>query len=446
MVNAVVFAIATGIGLLTDKYMLEATNFVEHYAIHLQPSSEQKEFIKSAMYAGAILGMISLGPISDVLGRRFCLITCSVITLVGCLLSTCAWDANVLIAARIITGIGMGGEYPLASSHSAESAENTSNGSRNVALLYLFGSGFGPILCDFVCYFMDAIGAAPSLIWRTIFGVGTFFALVGLILRVLTTENSHKFIKAAKSEKGATRSFLVAYWQPLLGTALIWCLFDIVEYGLKQNDAAIFSAAEGGPYKDSVLTVMATRCLVIPSLVFTPWLLSKVSSKQVQLLGFCGCFITNLCLAIGYNDLKHISLLFDTLYIVQLSFQSLPGVTTMALSAEIFPSAMRGTGAGISAASGKIGATFGSFFFTMLKEKHEINAIFWVVVCTSTLALVLTCLLTPFYNGATLDAADMIASSGQLKEAKKMLYSGPVEEKNDEINAENEGTGQAVAV
>lgn len=50
------------------------------------------------------------------------------------------------------------------------------------------------------------------------------------------------------------------------------------------------------------------------------------------------------------------------------SFQSLPGVTTMAISAEIFPSMARGTAAGFSAASGKLGATIGSYVFSELKN------------------------------------------------------------------------------
>jgi len=153
--------------------------------------------------------------------------------------------------------------------------------------------------------------------------------------------------------------------------------------------------------------------------------LTKISSKRVQLIGFSGCLLANLALAAGYRQLKEIVLLFDALYIVQLSFQSLPGVTTMAISAEIFPSAMRGTGAGISAASGKIGATLGSFFFTMLKEEGHINAIFWTVVCTSALALTVTAVLTPHYNGHTLDKAESFAISGELRAAKKVLYSGP---------------------
>lgn len=52
-----------------------------------------------------------------------------------------------------------------------------------------------------------------------------------------------------------------------MGTAGGWFLYDIVEYGLKQNDAAIFDAGHDGAYSDSVLSVFFTRLLVIPSLM-----------------------------------------------------------------------------------------------------------------------------------------------------------------------------------
>merc|ERR1719454_2728447 len=102
--------------------------------------------------------MIVMGPLSDIVGRRVSLLLCSLITLAGALLSTFAWSEDVLIVARIITGIGMGGEYPLASSHSAESSKNTADGAKNVAFLYLFGSGGGQALCPLVTYFMDVAG------------------------------------------------------------------------------------------------------------------------------------------------------------------------------------------------------------------------------------------------------------------------------------------------
>ena len=58
--------------------------------------------------------------------------------------------------------------------------------------------------------------------------------------------------------------------------------------------------------------------------------------------------------------------------------------------------------------------------------------IFWVATCTSTIALLLTLVLTPVYNGATLDKAEALAESGDTGPAAEMLYSGPqVHEKGD---------------
>jgi len=330
----------------------------------------------------------------------------------------------------------MGGEYPLASSHSAESASSSDDGARNVALLYLFGSGLGPVLCDLVTYLLDCSGMQPQYIWRGIFAVGSLLALVGLALRVLTTQNSDKVSKAAKQANGTRRKFIRHYWQPLLGTALIWALFDVVEYGLKQNDATIFSADTDAPYRESVLTLLFTRLLAIPSLAFAPWLLKRMPSKYVQLIGFSGCAVANLILACGYFKLKNEVILFDALYIFQLSFQSLPGVTTMAIPAEIYPSAVRGTGAAISAASGKVGATLGSYVFSLMASHGLINEIFWTVTGTATAASILTVILIPLYNGATLDKAGALAEEGKLDDAKMCLFQGPVVQE-DHDPAEN---------
>mmetsp|Transcript_17313 Transcript_17313/g.54393 ORF Transcript_17313/g.54393 Transcript_17313/m.54393 type:complete len:452 (+) Transcript_17313:84-1439(+) len=425
MVSAAVFAIATGIGLLTDKYMLQATNFVEDYTTAIRPSDSEKEFIKSAMYAGAIFGMVTFGPISDFAGRRACLIACSAITFLGAALSTGAWSARALIAARIITGIGMGGEYPLASSHSAESASDSGNGSRNVALLYLFGNGAGPVLCGMVTLLLDISPMPRRLVWRSTFGVGALLSLLGLVLRVVTTHDSPKLVEATKRGGGANRKALLAYWRPLLGTALIWLLFDIVEYGLKQNDKAIFSDTNKGPQWVSILKVLLSRVLVIPSLAVAPWMLTKLASKRVQMIGFVGCCCANTLFSLFFAELKKQDVLFVGLYVVQLSFQSFPGVTTMAIPAQIYPSSVRGTAAAISAACGKVGATIGSYYFTKLHDEGELNEIFWVVAGSCLVALILTMVLTPLYNGATLDAAERLAHEGKNAEAVAMLYDGP---------------------
>jgi len=285
-----------------------------------------------------------------------------------------------------------------------------------------------------VSYFLAISGLPDNLVWRGIFVVGSLLAFAGLLLRIQTTKNAASFTKGGAQARGVRREFFRCYWRPLLGTALIWLLFDVVEYGLKQNDAAIFEAGLEAPYTESIMTVMLTRLLVIPSLAFAPWLLKHLPTKYVQMIGFAGCCVTNLALAVGYADLKEMTILFGALYIIQLSFQSLPGVSTLAISAEIYPCAVKGTAAAISAASGKVGATFGSYFFTYLKNKGDFNLIFWVVTCTSIAALVLTMILTPLYNGTTIEKAEALAREGQTRAARRMLYSGPQKGKDLKVS------------
>ena len=65
----------------------------------------------------------------------------------------------------------------------------------------------------------------------------------------------------------------------------------------------------------SVLDVFFTRLLVIPSLILAPWLLTKTSSKRVQIVGFAGCAVANLILALFLKPLRDIKILFFTLHL-----------------------------------------------------------------------------------------------------------------------------------
>lgn len=445
MVHPIVFTLATGMGLFTDKYELSVTNFVDHLA-HAEASEFEKDCVKSAMYVGAIFGMLTFGPLSDYVGRRVCMIGCSLLCFLGAAGSTISQSEFTLISCRIITGIGMGGEYPLAASHSAESATDNSNASRNVGLLYLFGSGVGQALCPLVVYVLLSCNMSDEQVWRGTFLVGAVLALVGLVLRVLTTQDSDKFKEASAQRDKAGRSTWAALRvcaKPLCGTALAWFMYDIIEYGLKQNDAAIFSASTDD-YKASVMTVFLTRILVIPSQLVAAYLPKFMCIKWAQLIGFAGCAAVNLILALGYPELHSSktmikTMFFDTLYIVQLSFQSFLGVTTMAIPAEIFPSAFKGTAHGISAAMGKVGATVGSYSFSTLNHKGYMQSIFAIVTAVSILATIVTMALTPLYNGNTLDQVEELAQSGDTARAVKTLYSGPLSKKRniDSLDSED---------
>src|SRR6185437_15464403 len=78
-------------------------------ALHL--SSEAIGAIASCYVAGAVIGALGFGWLTDRLGRRKMFYWTLAIYLLGVLLSALSWNAASLGAFRFITGLGIGGEY-----------------------------------------------------------------------------------------------------------------------------------------------------------------------------------------------------------------------------------------------------------------------------------------------------------------------------------------------
>ena len=96
--------------------------------------------LKSAVFVGAILGMVSLGYVGDIVGRNNAFAITSLIMVVFCLASAFAPCGNrdqsmaILAAMRFGLGVGIGGCYPLSAAKSSEGAANASARNRLVAL------------------------------------------------------------------------------------------------------------------------------------------------------------------------------------------------------------------------------------------------------------------------------------------------------------------------
>merc|ERR1712216_390528 len=161
-----------------------------------------------------------------------------------------------------------------------------------------------------------------------------------MILRILTTVDSKKLKECREEENerckkeceeegavcekrdpycsqiGLTRFFTRA----LVGTAVSWFLYDLVEYGLKQNDAAILT----GDMTAKAFKTFLTRVLAISSLFIAAIMPTCVATKWIQLFGFLGCGLVNTFLTIFFDQLHgsgesdQNGPLFFVLYIAQL--------------------------------------------------------------------------------------------------------------------------------
>ena len=108
---------------------------------------------------------------------------------------------------------------------------------------------------------------------------------------------------------------------------------------------------------------MIGNAIAIPAVILTIYLMQKVGTKTLQVIGFVmiavGFFLLAAAFTMLQNKNPEILFIFYCFLLFCLSFG--PCVTTYVLSAEMYPREIRSTFSGISAACGKLGAVVGMF-------------------------------------------------------------------------------------
>jgi len=175
-----------------------------------------------------------------------------------------------------------------------------------------------------------------------------------------------------------------ANFKVLLGCSLAWFFVDIGYYGTNLNTSIVLTAIN---YSDnstpfnyvwslSVGTCIIALCGNVPGFYFTVFLVDKLGRKTIQIIGFTMLIICFLILATAFNPLKTNAIgAFVVIYaLAQFFFNFGPNTTTFMIPAEVFPTHLRTTGHGISAASGKAGAILASQAFSLIANINGKNA------------------------------------------------------------------------
>src|SRR6266568_4641620 len=136
----------------------------------------QTGFVASAGFVGMFLGAAAAGRIADRVGRKTVFQATLVLFSIGALLSSFAPTFETLLLARVVAGLGLGGELPVASTLVSEYAPRASRG-RFIVLLESFWA-YGTILAGVV-----ALVVLPQYGWRGAFVVGALPALYVAYLR-----------------------------------------------------------------------------------------------------------------------------------------------------------------------------------------------------------------------------------------------------------------------
>jgi MFS family permease len=137
----------------------------------------------AALYvAGACIGALFFGQMTDRMGRKKLFMVTLAIYLVATVLTAFAFAPWYFFLCRFFTGVGIGGEYSAINSAIDELIPARNRGQVDLAINGSFwvGSGLGALVSLLL---LDASLFAPSIGWRIAFGLGFVIGLGILLVR-----------------------------------------------------------------------------------------------------------------------------------------------------------------------------------------------------------------------------------------------------------------------
>jgi len=323
----------------------------------------------------------------------------------GLLMLTASWGVslNGWVAcyawSLFFYGIGVGGEYPMTATAAMENA----TGSGRVTMAFLmqgWGQFFNQVILIILLLIFHHSGNPPySLVsaqwtFRVSFAlpaVGTLWLVyyrwykMPLASKVLneTKKKAHVTGYDIKSLKLTFKHF----WPRLLATAGTWFCNDVFFYGNKLFQSQFIkvidpqSSASGNVMQGwlwNLVNVGVSLCgYYLASFLIDNKLYGRF---WMQLVGFIMCFVMFVVPAYHYEYYSHIGGIkaFQAMYFLSSFFNQFgPNSVTFLIAAEVFPTPVRATAHGFSAAWGKLGALLAAVLYNYFSTLEKFHFVPW---------------------------------------------------------------------
>lgn len=417
--------------------------------------------VKGASSVGTLVGQLLFGYLGDALGRKKIYGFELILIILGTIMSIAApsylggWGILIwlFVFRMTLLGVGIGGDYPLSAAVTSERS-NVNRRGRMLASIFSM-QGWGNLTAALVVLVLLSIfkssvgGLGPNdvaklePVWRLAIGIGAIPSLCTVYSR-LTMKESEKFqkdvvdkksLENAQKKPSQMKIFREYFgrWKNakvLIGTAGSWFLLDIAFYGINLNQSVVLQTigfAKGSTpwetlFKAAIGNVIISALGFLPGYWFTIAFVDKMGRKPIQLMGFAVNTVLFLILAVAFDPLtKNASGAgFIVLFALTQFFSNFgANSTTFIIPGEVFPTRVRSTAHGISAASGKLGvstpysyhfeansqAIISTFGFNALVSNIGLPGVLGIFCGVMALGIPLT-LLIPETKGLDLDAIE----------------------------------------
>ncbi|WP_051348815.1 MFS transporter [Peribacillus kribbensis] len=339
-------------------------------------SSKEVGWIGSVNSIGMAAGALIFGLLADRIGRKNVFIITLLLFSIGSGLSAFTGSLALFLILRFIIGMGLGGELPVASTLVSESVPAEKRG-RVVVLLESFWAG-GWLLAALISYFV-----IPHYGWQAALLISVIPALYALYLR-LGLPDSPRYEKMKAAPKPSVWENLSGVWAKKYRgqTMTLWVLWFCVVfsyYGMFLWLPSVM-VIKGFTLIKSFEYVLIMTLAQLPGYFTAAWFIEKIGRKFVLVTYLIGTAVS----AYFFGQADSLGLLITSG--IFLSFFNLGAWGALyAYTPEQYPTIIRGAGAGMAAAIGRVGGVLGPLLVGYLvAQKTSITSIF-TIFCVAVL-------------------------------------------------------------
>ncbi|MFI7013778.1 sugar porter family MFS transporter [Streptomyces sp. NPDC050164] len=399
--------------------------------------------VTSSLLLGAALGAVTGGRLSDARGRRRNILLLAVLFFVGALGCTLAPTTEVMIVARFVLGLAVGGASVTVPVYLAEVSPAERRGAlvtRNELMIVS-----GQLLAFTSNAIIAQVGGESGGVWRWMLVIATLPAVVlwfgmlvmpesprwlasqsrfGEALEVLKQVRSQARAEAELKEVSALavkdEQAKLGGWQDMRSTPWVRKLMfvgfgiAIVQQITGVNTIMYYGTqilTDAGFAADSALTANIANGVISVLATFVGiWLLGRVPRRPMLMTGQAGTIVALLLigvfsLVLPSGDARAFAVLAMTVTFLAFQQGAISPVTWLMLS-EIFPMRMRGFGMGIAAVVLWLTNFVIGLVFPSLVSGIGISNTFFLFVVAGVLSLTFVKLYVPETKGRTLESLE----------------------------------------
>jgi putative MFS transporter len=405
-------------------------------SIEFNLTSSDKGFVTAASLAGILVGASALGSLADTYGRKRMFIVEMIIFTIFLVALTFSPNFISLVIFLFGAGVALGCDYPTAHLVISESIPTSVRG-RLVLSAFAFqavGALFGTAVGFVILYENPDVSA-----WRWMYASAILPAVLVIAGRFLVTDSPHWLLargrtdeaenaaqrllsrhpqypkdvqlahlpddaNAAHATRGYRALFTRKYRKATILASVPWFLQDLGTYGIGIFTPTILATvigteSEGRTLADTVHNDLLGAegsalmdVLFVVGILFAILLVDKVGRIKLQTLGFIGCAVGLVlaALSIRPGGEHNMVLLFSGFMLFYFMTNLGPNAMTYLLAGEVFPTKLRGRGAGFAASVAKVGAVTTAFLFPILLKEIGTTTLLYLLVVASLLGAVVT--------------------------------------------------------